>query len=307
MSVRQKIKLGATVTAQSFGFLNNHKSLIIFPLVSFAVCLVVIALVAVLVFEVALYTNFLGLGPELEQAAKPAQNGGGTDTESMKLLSFAGMIAMFALSVCLYFVSTFFNVALSASVLSIFEEKPKGFAGSLSTAAHRLGSILGWSILSATIGLISSVIDRRGNIFVDVIAFLAGLSWRVATLFVIPVIASKENTGPISAVKESVRLMRADWGAAGTSGRRSFKALLILILIPIVFIVPTHLNLGARASTDLGFVLLPLVVIYLLFASTVFTITRTALFYYATRQSAPQEFESEMLRSTIALRQSRRL
>lgn len=307
MSVRQRVELGATATAQSFGFLNTHKRLFIFPILSVVASLAVIALVAGLVFEVALYTNFLGLGGELWQVIKSGQNESGTDTESMKLLSLAGTIAMFLLSVCLYFVSTFFNVALSASALSIFDGKPIGFARSLATATRRLGSILGWSILSATIGLISTLIDRKGNILIDVLSILAGFAWSVATLFVIPIIASKEKTGAISAVKESVRLMRADWGSAETSRRGSFRVLLILVILPLVLIVPTHMNIGARAATDLGFVLLPFLVIYLLLVSTVFTITRSVLFYYATKEGAPQGFESEMLRSTIALKKSRKI
>lgn len=304
MSLQQKANLGLTATAQSFGFFKSHKGLVIFPIASFLASLAFIALFAGLVFEVSMYTNVLGLGTELGQILDSEQPSSGTETASTRLLSIAGFVALFILSACLHFVSTFFNVALSACVLAIFEGKPIGVGGGVLTATLRLRAIFGWSIVTASIGIVMNMFDRRGNIFASILTFLAGLAWRVATLFVIPIIASKQ-VGPISAIKESVRLMRADWGTAGNSGHGSRKARFIVILLAVGVILLTHLNLGDRASTDIAFFLFPFLVIFLLFFSTIYTITCTALFYYAKQHAAPPQFDSDTLRSTIAFRQSR--
>ena len=304
MAVEQKVNLGLSVTAQSFGFFTTHKWLALFPIISFLISLSLIAVVGVGVFEVAISTNFFGLGADLPQAITSVQQSDGSEHEAPTLISVAGIAGLFILSLCMYIVSTFFNVALSACVLAVFEGKPIGIGGGISTAARRLTAIFGWSAIAAVIGTISSLIDRRGNILVSVLTFLGGLAWTIATLFVIPIIATR-NVSAVTAIKDSVNLLRADWGDANTMHHGSRKRLFIFMGILIGVTLLTHINLGPQMSTDIAFVLLPLLVIAMLFFSTIYTISRTALFYYATQRAAPPQFDSDTLRNSIVAKQSR--
>lgn len=297
--------MGLTATAQSYGFLGSYKWLALFPIISFLISLSLIAVVGLSVFEVAISTNFFGFGADLPHAITSVQQSDGSEHEVPTLISIAGIAALFILSLCMYIVSTFFSVALSACVLAIFEGKPIGIGGGISTAAHRLTAIFGWSAIAAVIGTISSLIDRRGNIFVSVLTFLGGLAWAIATLFVIPIIATR-NVSAVTAIKESVKLLRADWGEANTTHHGSRKKLFIIMGVSIGVILLSHINLGPQVSTDVAFVLLPLVVIAMLFFSTIYTITRTALFYYATQHAAPPQFDGNTLRSSIVAKQFRR-
>ena len=199
--------------------------------------------------------------------------------EGTALVSIAGLSAVFLFGVFFAFVSTFFNVALSACVLDIFEGKSSGIGGGVSTAAHRLKGIFGWSVITAIIGTIANVFDRQGGFLVKMLTFLGELAWRVATFFVIPIVASK-NIGAVGAIKESVELMRKDWGTKDTTRRGSVKGFFILILVAVCILALTHINLGPQASTDLAIVLIPVFLVILLFFSTIFTIVRTALFYF---------------------------
>lgn len=305
MSIKQKASMGLTATAQSFGFFGSYKWLALFPIISFLISLSFIAVVALSVFEVSISTNFFGLGADLTQATTSVEQSNGSGPESLPLVSIAGIAVLFLLSFCMYTISTFFNVALSACVLAIFEDKPIGIGGGISTAAHRLKAIFGWSAISAVLGTISSVIDRRGNILISVLTFLAGLAWSVATLFVIPIVATR-NVNAVTAIKDSVKLMGDDWGESNAAHRGSRKRLFIFIGVLIGVTLLTHINLGPQMSTDVSFALLPFLVIFMLFFSTLYTISRTALFYYATRHEAPPQFDSDTLRNAIAARRSRR-
>ena len=301
MSVEQKVKLGLSVTAQSFGFFKAHKWLVLFPVVSLLAKLVLIAAVAVGVFEVAVMTDVFGVGADTSQAAaaeKVAETGGPAN-EKTEVLSVAGFAALFCLYVCISFVFNFFNVALTACVLSIFKDDPVGFGGGISLATRRLTAILGWSVIVAVIGSIANAFDSRGPSFSNLLTILGGLAWRMATFFVIPIIASK-RTGSVSAIKESVQIMQRVWGESVVAhlGFRGVGLLLIL-LVTGGAMAATHLVVGPEALLTTAAVLTPLVLILFLFLSTIGTIARAALFYYATEDTAPSQFDGDTLRSAI--------
>lgn len=75
--------------------------------------------------------------------------------------------------------------------------------------------ILGWSLLSATVGLILNILSnnakKRGKGIGSIIASLLGAAWNVITFLVVPVVAV-EGLGPIEAVKRSWNLLKRSWG-----------------------------------------------------------------------------------------------
>lgn len=300
MAVEQKIRLGVSVTAQSFGFFKNHKSLILFPVISLVLALIFIAAVAVGVFEVAVLTDVFAAGSEASQSGAPQQSietDGPTD-EKTKLLSIAGFIALFCLYVCISFVFNFFNVALAACVLAIFRGEPAGVMGSIAVAARRLTAVLGWSVIAAVVGSVANAVESRGPSFSSVLTILAGFAWRMATFFVIPIIASKP-IGSVPAIKESVHLMRQVWGESVVAnlGLRGVKLLIVLVICGCLALA--HLTPGPQALMATAAVLTPLVLILILFLSTIGTIARAALFYYATEEAVPSQFDGDTLRNAI--------
>lgn len=312
MTLNKNVRLGVGVAAQSFGFFGNNKWLAIFPLLSLIFACVFIALVAVSVFEVGMYTDLFSTASSLspsETANTPTSTSNAQDVSNTlqndvpengksAFVSAAGVAAMFGLYFCTFFIFTFFNVALAACVLSIFEGKPVGFWGGLTVSVRRLKTILGWSFLAALVGSILRAVESRGQILTNIFAIFSGLAWSLATFFVIPIIASK-NTGPISAVKESVHIMQQVWGKSVVSniGIKGVKLLILAIIVGGVAL--THLSFGSHGLLLAMPIIIPLVLLAIFIFSTVGTISRAALYYYATEQTAPLQFDDDTLLNAI--------
>lgn len=298
MAVEHQAKLGLSVTAQSIGFFGSHKWLVLFPVAGFFFSLMFISLVAFGIFEFAFSTDLMAEAKDLIEPITSTAAGSGQENEKMKLLSVAGFVVIFCLNICISFVFNFFNVALAACVLGIFEGKALGFVGGISVAAQRLGAIFSWSFISATVGSIASLVERRGFGLATILTFLAGLAWRMATFFVVPIIASK-NIGSISALKESVHLMRSVWGASVVS--HLGLAWLKLGVVAIIFagLALVHLVSGPDVLTDTLAVATPVGLVAIVFFSCVGTISRAALFYYANENLVPAQFNGDTLRNAI--------
>ena len=90
----------------------------------------------------------------------------------------------------------------------------------INIAKSRIGAILGYAAIAATVGMIlQSLKNRDNNFLVRMLGSGLGAAWTLATFLVVPVLVS-ENVGPIDALKQSVALLKRTWGenAIGTVG-----------------------------------------------------------------------------------------
>jgi hypothetical protein len=81
----------------------------------------------------------------------------------------------------------------------------------LSIAASRMGSILGYAAIAATVGMVLRAISERSGFLGRIVVGLMGMAWTLATYLAVPVLVTK-NVGPIDAVKESAALFKRTWG-----------------------------------------------------------------------------------------------
>ena len=135
-----------------------------------------------------------------------------------------------------YFFVIYFQVALVCAVqFRISGGDPNVWYG-LIEANHRLGAIMSWTIIAATVGLVLRVLEgaargRGGADFLRAMVFqILGAAWALLVFFVIPVIAA-EGTGGFSAIRRSSRVVKQRWGEAiiGNSGMGLFTGLLIAV------------------------------------------------------------------------------
>src|SRR5262249_1074067 len=77
-------------------------------------------------------------------------------------------------------------------------------------ANERFGSIVGYALVAATVGVILRQIAQRGMIG-RILGTGFGLAWNVATFLAVPVLVV-EGVGPIEAVKRSSQLLKKTWG-----------------------------------------------------------------------------------------------
>lgn len=305
MTLEKRARLGLGIAQQSFGVLGRHKWLAVFPFLSLVFTCFFAAVVAFGVFEVAINTDILSAETDLASSVA-SQSGavdssGAVDNEATPLLSVVGLGVVFALYLFIACIFTFCNVALAACVLSLFHGKATGIGAGLSLAAARLPSILGWSVLVALAGTVLQAIESRGSTLTSVLSLFAGLAWRVATFFVVPIIAA-QNTGPVSSVKESVHIMRDVWGETATTNLGVKGVKLLILVIVVGGLALTHFLFGVDGLLLAIPVMAPFVLVAGLFLSAIGTIARTALYYYATERKAPPQFDEAALGDAITLK-----
>jgi hypothetical protein len=176
----------------SAAVLRSDKSLLVFPLLS-GLCTLLVAAS----FLIPVGVMMIG--------------GGHAGDDFHERMSVGGYLLMFAFYLVQYFVIIFFQTALTGAALMHLRGEPTRAGAGLALARQKLPQIFGYALIAATVGLMLRMIQERlGRIGRLVVGFI-GLGWTVATVLVVPILAS-QDTGPIDAVKRSVELLKRSWG-----------------------------------------------------------------------------------------------
>jgi len=154
----------------------------------------------------------------------------------------------------------------------------------------RFGRIVQWSLITATVSIILSVIRNRLGFLGAVISGLIGGAWEVLTFLTVPVIL-EEDAGPIKALRRSGTLFKQTWG-------ENLVANIGLGVLGVLLVLPA-LVIGAVAimsnSAPVMIPLLGIALVWLLCASMVLAtlsgIYRAALYRFAVDGRVPAAFE----------------
>ena len=175
----------------SAGVLRQDKQLVVFPFVSAAAMLVVFASFAVPVVGLGVLDNMSGGGDQR--------------------ISVAMYVVAFLFYFAHYLVIFFFNTALVGAAMIRLDGGTPTLGDGLRIAFSRLGAIVGYALIAATVGMILRAIEERVGFIGKIIVGLLGIGWTIATYLVVPVLAARD-VGPIDAVKESATLLKKTWG-----------------------------------------------------------------------------------------------
>ena len=124
---------------------------------------------------------------------------------------YLGMTIMFAFYVVMYTVIFFFNSALVGAALIRLDGGDPTVSDGLAIASQRMGAIIGYAVIAATVGMILRMISERGGIFAKIASMVAGMAWTLTTYLTVPVLVTKD-IGPIDAIKESAAIFKRTWG-----------------------------------------------------------------------------------------------
>jgi Family of unknown function (DUF6159) len=258
--------------------LKQDKSLLIFPFISGICCLLLMAS-----FAVPFY---------LTGAWRPP----GPNAAPQHQVFYYGML--FSFYVANYFVVVFFNAAIVACVATRMGGGEPTVGDGLRAAASRLPVILGWAVVSATVGLILRIIEDRSDKIGQIVAGLLGMAWTLVSFLVVPVLVI-ENKNPIAALQESTALLKKTWGEQVVSNF-SFGGIFFLLMLPAVLLVVAAFYLGGAM---IGIPVTALAVLYwivlALVQSALQAIFQTALYLYARDGMVPQGFDSEVLGTAL--------
>jgi hypothetical protein len=191
MSLSSRLSNGWNIALSSLKVLKEHKKLVIFPILSvLSMTLILGSFIAVLVVSGG--ANFMeNFFDRYGQA--PA----------------IGLIFLFYL--VNYFIVVFFNMALIHCTKMYLEGEEVEISAGIQFSMSRLGAILSWAAVAATVGTILKVVQERAGNIGKILVGLLGMAWSILTFFVVPVIAY-ENVGPFKAIARSKDLIKQKWG-----------------------------------------------------------------------------------------------
>jgi hypothetical protein len=199
-----------------------------------------------------------------------------------------GILAGFGASV----VSIYFQSALVIGANERADGGDPTLRSCLNAAWAVRGRILKWALLATTVGALIRAIERRFGTVGNIIGFLAGLAWAIATFLVVPVVVA-EDVGPIEAAKRSGQLIKQTWGTSLRTTLR-FGVIQAVIGIPAIIVLGIGFALlvgGGAANRALGAVLALAGGATLLAMSVVFRAisgyARALIYRYAVGQPVP--------------------
>jgi hypothetical protein len=134
--------------------------------------------------------------------------------------SIAIAVGAAAMALSTTFVTVFFNVGFLKMVDAHLRGEEPTVSDGLREARARLPQIAGWTLVSATVGLLLSLLEQLpvfGGWVGRLIDWLAGVAWSLATFFIVPVLAF-EGLGPFASIRRSAGVFRQRWGESLTGG-----------------------------------------------------------------------------------------
>jgi len=272
----------------SWAVLRADKELVVFPIVS---------MIGMIIVSIAFII------PAIAAGAFDAVASGGRNNHGNGVLS---LIVGFLFYVVIYSVIFFANTALvGAAMMRLRGENPTLRDG-FRIASEHATAILGYAVISATVGVVLNSIARRSGFIGQIVISIIGFVWNIATYLVVPVLVV-EKLGPIDAIKRSAALLKATWGEQ-LAGNFSMGA--VFGLIGVVGTLILGIPLCALSGSDsAAAIAVPIILMVLLWvaigvlSSTLQGIYTAALYRYATEGSAGDFFSDDIVKNAFRTKQ----
>jgi len=271
----------------SWAILNSDRELLLFPVLS---GIVMIVLTIVMIVPAAAITITGALAGETASTVTQA-------------------IVAFLFYMVSYTVSIYFNTGLIGAAMIRLDGGDPTIRDGFRIANERLGKILGYAAINATVGMILRAIQERAGLLGQIAVGIVGFVWNVATFLVIPVLVVKD-VGPIDAVKESAGLLKKTWGEQIT-GNFSVGAIFAVIFFALLFL-GGGLVFGIAAATEsaaiaiLGIVALVMAFLVLMVIQGALSgIFQAVMYRYAELGVVPDEFDIDLLQNAYKPKRKR--
>src|SRR3989344_2191918 len=281
MGITDRFSRSWEITKKTFHVMKLDKEILFFPILSTVFSIILFLLLVFPFILTALMT-----GGSIEDP-------------------YAIYLGIFGLYFISAFSATFFNVGIVHIARTRFKGGDATFMDGIRTAGKHLKHIIGWSLLTATVGLLLNILDNQSRekggiigIIGRIVASLIGMAWAIVSLFVIPAMVIK-GIGPIDALKSSVVAVKKTWGESLIRhfGLGLIQGMITLIGI-LLFLVPGVYALFVGSLVG-GIILIGIFIVYVMIVSILFssanTIFNTALFLYAEEGKVPEFFSKEEL------------
>jgi hypothetical protein len=269
---------GGQLFKLSFSVIRKDKTLLLFPIISFAyIVLIGISFMWPLIPDVL---NF------------------SIDSE--------WWVLFFALGLPFYFiafvVATFFNVALIGCAIKSIEGTDTTVSYGIRFANSRFRYIAKWALFACTVGLVIKSLTRIPYIG-GIVAKAVGAVWGIGSYFALPALAMEE-LDPIQALKRSTKIIKSTWAETLTGnlgvwwyfgiGACVFYFLMLGILFILIMLHPDF-AIAIICVAVLFVVSLIFTILLGVLASTTEIVLLAALYRYAITGEIVPGFPEEIL------------
>jgi hypothetical protein len=300
MSLSSRLGISWQLLRRSLQVIRTEPRLLLFPLVS-GVCTIALALFFFAPFVWLLFSEIWWNPPDWMAVSEGVR----AMTKEQAFDLFAKDLAggFYAYGVLIYLtslvVAVFFNVAFCHAVLRALAGRPVSLRGGLRFALGRWRSILRWSLLAGTVGLLIRLAGERLGWLGRLALGLVGTAWSAAAVFAIPVIIRREDSNPFAVLRDSAATLNGTWGesVAGYVGIQG-AGVIALLALSIGAVVAAY---GA-AKVDFEWLVLVVGAGWLLGLIAVGVLCgmathvyRCALYVYATEGVVPEPYTSELM------------
>ncbi len=275
----QRLSNSWSLVKASWAVLRADKELLIFPIIAFIGSIIV---TITFIVPMALTSMFDSL----------------SDGRGSQVMLY---VFGFLFYLVQYTVVIFSNSALVGAATIRLKGGDPTVGDGLRIASEHFGAIVGYALVSATVGMILRALSERG-VLGRIVSSLFGMAWNLITYLAVPVLVI-ENVGPIEAVKRSGALLKKTWGEqiAGNFGIGAVFGLifvvLFLVFIPAIVAVASTNSVGLVIFVIAGFVLL--MVGLGLFSSALGGIYTAAVYQYATTGDAGEFFDANLVQNAF--------
>jgi len=222
-------------------------------------------------------------------------------------VGYLGYAIGFLYYLVIYFVIFFFNTALVGAAMIRLEGGDPTVGDGLNIAFSKLGVILEYAAIAATVGMLLKMLEERAGFLGRIVIGFLGIAWNLTTYLTVPVLVTKDVSA-IDAVKESAAVFKKTWGEqmvgnAGIGLATFFLFMaMALVAVPLIILsaaISPVLVIISIVSLIGGFFMLILV------SSALNGIYCTALYRYATTGDAGEHFNSQMMEEAFRPKKKR--
>ncbi len=203
-------------------------------------------------------------------------------------------VPIFFFYVVTYAIGIFFQAAVVAGATERMRGGDPTIGSALGAAGRRLGPIVLWAIVAATVGVVIRAIHDRVGFVGKIVAGLIGVAWALATFFIVPVLVLEDRSIPDS-FRRSVSVFRETWGETVVGGTTlgAATACAWITLIAVSGLLAMAIGVAAIAVFLVGAVML------MVFFSALQGVYVASLYRFATGGDVASGLDPALLRQAF--------
>ncbi|HLH54316.1 MAG TPA: DUF6159 family protein [Verrucomicrobiae bacterium] len=208
------------------------------------------------------------------------------------------------------FLATMSSVAFNSQIFEALAGRPVSFSSGIEAACRRWKSVLFWSLLAGTVGLLIKALEDKLSFIGKIVGGFLGLAWSVASIFAIPILVCETSiTNPFEVVSRSARTIKATWGEmlAGYLGMQGTN--LLFLWGSILLWVGTGAAALAFSNPWILLVVgapwLVSLMAYSYLANIASRVYLCALYVYASEGRVPDPYDASMMAVAFRTRKTR--